>query len=91
VAAAQTGANAPTVLRVGAHMAVVPPTTVAAQTGVDAPAAGSTEIATFIGGVALPPKTGNMVTVGSRSLSRTSDPMVGGLPSLRPTTSSGPQ
>jgi hypothetical protein len=91
VAAAQTGADAPTVLRAGAHAVVVPPTTVAAQTGADAPAAGLMEIVAFIGGVALPPQTGNMVTAGSRPLSGTSDPMVGGLPLPRPTTSSGPQ
>jgi hypothetical protein len=63
----------------------------AAQTGVDAPAAGSMEIATFTGGVALPPRTSTIVTMGSRPLSGTSVPMAGGLPSPRPTTSSEPR
>jgi hypothetical protein len=69
--------------------AAVSPT--AAQTGADAPMAGLTEIAAFIGGAALPPRTGTMVTMGSRSLSGTSVPAAGGLPSPRPTTSSGPR
>jgi hypothetical protein len=38
---------------------------------------------------ALPPRTGTMVTMGSRPLSGMSVPTVGGLPSRRPTTSSG--
>jgi hypothetical protein len=66
----------------------------AALTGTDAPAAlwaGLTEIATFIGGATLPPRTGTMVTMGSRPLSGTSVPTAGGLPSPRPTTSSGPR
>jgi hypothetical protein len=64
---------------------------VVAQTGVDAPAAGLTKITAFTGGAALPPRTGTMVTIGSRPLSGTSVPAVGGLPSPRPTTSSGPR
>jgi hypothetical protein len=56
VAAAQTGADESAALPV-----------VAAQTGADASAAGSTEIAAFTGGVALPPQTGTMVIMGSRS------------------------
>jgi hypothetical protein len=63
----------------------------AAQTGADAPAAGLTEITAFIGGAALPPRTGTMVSIGSRPLSGTSVPAAGGLPSRRPTTSSGPR
>jgi hypothetical protein len=54
-----------------------------------ASAVGLTEIAAFTGGVALPPRTGTMVTMGSRPLSGTSVSAVGGLPSPRPTTSSG--
>jgi hypothetical protein len=57
--------------------------------GADVPAAGLTEIAAFTGGAALPPRTGTMVTMGSRPLSGTSVPAAGGLPSPRPTTSSG--
>jgi hypothetical protein len=57
------------VLRVGSRMTAVPPTVAVAQTGVDASAAGSTEITAFTGGVALPPWTGTMVTAGSRPLS----------------------
>jgi hypothetical protein len=64
---------------------------VAAQKGTDALAAGLTEIAVFIGGEALPPRTGSMVTMGSRSLSGTSILAVDSLPSPRPTTSSGAQ
>jgi hypothetical protein len=78
-------------LQAGARAAAVPPTAVAAQTGADAPAAGLMEIATFIGGAALPHRTGTMVTMGSRPLSGMSVPTVGGLPSPRPTTSSGPR
>jgi hypothetical protein len=65
--------------------------------GEDAPtvlpvaAAGLTEIAASIDDATLPPRIGTMVTVGSRPLSWTSVPVVGGLPSLRPTTSSGPR
>jgi hypothetical protein len=47
------------------------------------------EIAAFTGGAALHPRTGTMVTMGSRPLSGTSVPATGGLPSPRPTTSSG--
>jgi hypothetical protein len=61
----------------------------AAQTGVGASAAGMMEIAAFTGGAALPPWTGTMVTMRSRPLSGTSVPAAGGLPSPRPTTSSG--
>jgi hypothetical protein len=63
----------------------------AALTGTDAPAAGLMEIAAFTGRAALPPQTGTMVTMGSRPLSETSVPAAGGLPSPRPTTSSGPR
>jgi hypothetical protein len=66
-------------------------TAAAAQTGADPPAAGLTLIAVFTGGAALPPRTGTMVTIGSRPLSGTSVPAVGGQPSPRPTTSSGPR
>jgi hypothetical protein len=62
-----------------------------ALTGTDALAVGLTEIAAFTGGAALPPRTGTMVTMGSRTLSGTSVPTAGDLPSPRPTTSSGPQ
>jgi hypothetical protein len=89
VAAAQTGADAPTMLWVGARVAAVPPTAAAAQTGADAPVAGSMEIAAFTGGVALPPRTGTMVTMGSMPLSGTSVPVVDDLPSPRSTTLSG--
>jgi hypothetical protein len=84
VAATQMGADVPVVLRVGARV-------VAAQMGVNAPATGSTEIVTFIGGTALPPQTSTMVTVGSKPLSGTPVPTVGGLPSPRPTMLSGPR
>jgi hypothetical protein len=67
------------------------PTAAAAQTDADTPAAGLTEIVAFTGGAALPPRTGTMVTMGSRPLSGTSVPAAGGLPSPRPTTSSGPR
>jgi hypothetical protein len=65
--------------------------------GEDAPtvlpvaAAGSMEIEASTDGAALPPRIGIMVSVGSRPLFGTSVPAVGGLPSLRPTTSSGPR
>jgi hypothetical protein len=74
----------------GGRAAAVPPTAMAAQTGANTPAAGLTKIAAFTGGVALPPWTGTMVTMGSRPLSGTSVPTAGSLPSPRPTTSSGP-
>jgi hypothetical protein len=90
-AAALTGTDAPAVLRAGARAAVVSPTAAAAQTGADAPTAGLTEIAAFTGGAALPPRTGTMVTMGSRPLSGTSVPAAVGLPSPRPTTSSRPR
>jgi hypothetical protein len=89
VVAALTGADAPAVLQAGARAAVVSPMTAAAQTGADAPATGLTEIAAFTGGAALPPRTGTMVTMGSRLLSGMSVPAADGLPSPRPTTSSG--
>jgi hypothetical protein len=54
-------------------------------------AAGSTEIAAFTSGAALPPRTGAMVTMGSRLLLGTLAPAVGGLPSPRPTMPSGPR
>jgi hypothetical protein len=91
VAAAQTGADAPTALQAGARAAAVPPTVAVAQIGAGAPAAGLTEIAAFTGGATLPPQTGTMVTMGSKPLSGTSVPAAGGLPSPRPTTSIGPQ
>jgi hypothetical protein len=91
VTAALTSANASTVLWAGARAAAVSLTATAAQTGVDAPVAGLTEIAAFTGGVTLPPRTGTMVTMGSRPLSGMSVPAAGGLPSSRPTTSSGPR
>jgi hypothetical protein len=80
VAAALTGTDAPVALRAGARVAAVPPTAVASQTGADTPTAGLTEIAAFV--------TGTMITMGYRPLSGTSVPAAGGLPSLRPTTSS---
>jgi hypothetical protein len=89
MAAAQTGVDMPVVLCTGGRAAAVPPTAAAAQTGVDALAAGPTEIVAFTGGAALPHRTGTMVTAGSSLLSRTSVPTLGGLPSPRPTTSSG--
>jgi hypothetical protein len=66
---ALTGLDASTTLQARARTATVPPTAAIAQTGADAPAAGLTEIATFIGGTALPPQTGTMVTMGSRPMS----------------------
>jgi hypothetical protein len=62
----------------------------AVQTGADTPTAGLTEIVAFTGDAALPPRTGTMVTMGSRPLSGTSVKAVGDLLSPRPTTSSGP-
>jgi hypothetical protein len=60
------GVDAPAALWAGGgRAAVVPPTAAAAQTGADAPTAGLMEIAAFIGGVALPPRTGIMVTMRS--------------------------
>ena len=50
---------------------------------------GSMESAAFTGSVALSPRIDTMVTTGSRLSSGTSAPAVGGLPSPRPTTSSG--
>ena len=50
---------------------------------------GSMESVAFTGSVALSPRIGTVVTTGSRLLSGTSVPAVGGLPSPRPTTSSG--
>jgi hypothetical protein len=80
VAAALTGADVPAVLRVGAHAVVVSPTV-----------AGLTEIAVFTGSAPLPPRAGTMITMGYMPLSGTSAPAAGGLPSPRPTTSSGPR
>jgi hypothetical protein len=91
VAAALTGADAPMVLREGARAATVSLTAATAQTGADTPAAGLTKIVAFTSGATLLPRTGTMVTMGSRSLLGTSVPTVGGLPSLRPTTLSGPR
>ena len=50
---------------------------------------GSMESATFTGSVALSPRISTVVTTSSRLLSGMSAPAVGGLPSLRPTMSSG--
>jgi hypothetical protein len=75
----------------GGGVAAVSPTAAVAQTSADVSATVLTEITAFTGSVALPPRTGTMVTMGSRSLSGTSVPAVGGLPSPRPTTSSGPR
>jgi hypothetical protein len=91
VAAALTGVDASAALRVGARAAAVSPTAAATQTGEDASAVALTKIAAFTGGAALPPRTGTMVTMGSRPLSGTSVPAAGGLPSPRPTTLSGPR
>jgi hypothetical protein len=65
-------ADAPAALQVGARAAAVSPMAATAQTGADVAAAGLTEIAAFTGGTALPPRTGTMVTMGSRPLSGTS-------------------
>jgi hypothetical protein len=89
MAATLMGADTSAALQAGARAANVPPTVAVAQTGVDASAAGLTEIAAFTGGTALPPRKGTMVTMGSRSLLGTSVPATGGLPSPRPITSSG--
>jgi hypothetical protein len=83
------GMDALAALWAGARMAAVPPTAVAAQTGAGVPAAGFSEIAAFTGGTALPHRTGTMITMGSRPLSGMSVPAAGGLPSPRPTMSSG--
>jgi hypothetical protein len=85
------GADTPATLQAGARMSAVPPMVVVAQTGIDALAAGLMEIMTFTGGTTLPPQIGTMFTVGSKPLSETSVPAVGGLPSPRPTTPSGPR
>jgi hypothetical protein len=89
--AALTGADVPAVFRAGARAEVVSPMAAAAQTGADVPAAGLMEIAAFTSGVALPPRTGTMVTMGSRLLSGTSVPTAGDLPSPRPITLTGPR
>jgi hypothetical protein len=91
VEAVLTSANAPAALQAGVRAAAVSPMTAATQTGADVPAAGLTEIAAFIDSVTLHPRTGTMVTMGSRPLSGTSVAAAGGLPSPRPTTSSGPR
>jgi hypothetical protein len=75
----------------GARMVAMSPMAAAALTGVNVPVVGLTEITAFTGGAALPPWTGTMVTMGSRSLSGTSVPAAGGIPSPRSTTSSGPR
>jgi hypothetical protein len=67
------------------------PTAAVAQASADALAVRLTEITAFTGDAALPPRTGIMVTMGSTPLSGTSVPTAGGLPSPRPTTSSGPR
>jgi hypothetical protein len=81
VAAAQTGADAPTMLRAGARATAMPPTV----------ATGLAEIAAFTGGVALSPRTGTIIIMGSWSLSGLSVPVAGDLPSPKPTTSSEPR
>jgi hypothetical protein len=91
VVAAQMGAEAPVALRVRARATVMPPMAMAAQTGADAPMARSKEIVAFTGSVNLPPRTGTMVTMGSRPLSGMSVSAAAGPPSSRPTTSSGPR
>jgi hypothetical protein len=90
VAAAQMSTNAPAALRAGVRAAAVPPAA-AVQTGTEAPTAGSTEIAAFTDGATLPPRICTMVTMRFRPLSGMSVPAAGGLPSPRPTTSSGPR
>jgi len=95
-AAAQTGADAPVALLEEARTATVADgsmesaaftgsVTLPPRIGTDR----SMEIAAFTGSVALSPRIGTVVTTGSRLLSGTSVPTVGGLPSPRPTTSSG--
>jgi hypothetical protein len=79
------GVDAPAVLRAGVHAAAVPPT------GADAPTSGLTKIMAFTCDVTLPPRTGTMVTMGSRPFLGTSIPGADDLPSPRPTTSSGPR
>jgi hypothetical protein len=91
MAVALTGVDAPTALWEGARAAAVSPTAAAARTSTDAPGARLTETVAFTGGAALPPRTGTMVTMGSRPLSGTSVSAAGGLPSPRPTTSSEPR
>jgi hypothetical protein len=91
VAAILTSVDAPAALQAGARAAAVSPMAAAAQTDADVPTAGLTEIAAFTGGAAPAPRTGTMITMGSRPLSGTSVPAAGGLPSPRPTTSSGPR
>jgi hypothetical protein len=89
VVAALTGADAPAALQVVAHATAVPSTAVAAQTSANVPTARLMEIAVFIGGADLPPRTGTMVTMGSRPLLGTLVPAAGILPSPKSTTSSG--
>jgi hypothetical protein len=69
----------------------VSPMVAASQTGADASTAELTEIVAFTSGAVLPLRIGTMVTIGFRPLSGTSVPAAGGLPSPRPTMSSGPQ
>ena len=95
-AAAQTGADAPAALLEEARTATVADgsmesvaftgsVALSPRIGTD----GSMESVAFTGSVALSPRIGTVVTTGSRLLSGTSVPAVGGLPSPRPTTSSG--
>jgi hypothetical protein len=79
VAVAQTGVGEPAALLAGTR----------AVAALLAAAAGSTEIADLTSGAALPPRTGAMVITGSRLLSGILAPAIGGLPSPRPTMSSG--
>ena len=95
VAAAQTGVDALAALLEEARTAVADRSmesvaftgsvALSPRIGTD----GSMESAAFTGSVALSPRIGTVVTTGSRLLSGTSVPAVGGLPSPRPTTSSG--
>jgi hypothetical protein len=90
MAATQIGIDVLTALRARAPAA-------AAQTGVDTPAllpaaaTESMEIAASTGDATLPPRIDTMVAAWIRPLSGTSVPAVGGLPSPRPTTLSGPR
>jgi hypothetical protein len=91
VATTQMGADVPVVLRAGVCTVVVTLTVAAAQTDADAPAARSTEITTFTGSAALPPRTGTIVTMGYMPLSGMSILAAAGQPSPGPTMSSGPR
>jgi hypothetical protein len=87
-AAAQETARPPTGTRAGAGVPAAARSTRAA-TVLPVEVAGSTESAALAGNAALPPLTGDMTTTVSRRWSGTLVPVVGGLPSTKPTTSSG--